>query len=117
MVLKGADCVAAFHLVDVSGQPLDPATVPAGGRLPQGGGIASGAVPASAASGSGTGTGGTTSGGGPPAAQTVSPPPGVDDFFSQFGGSPTLADAIGALIITCKTIIDPKVKKQCLKDV
>jgi hypothetical protein len=47
MVLKGADCVAAFQLVGPSGEPFDPATLPADGRMPQGGGIATGAVPPS----------------------------------------------------------------------
>ncbi|WP_147332001.1 hypothetical protein [Geodermatophilus marinus] len=98
IILSGADCATAFHLVDAKGQPLDPAIVPADGRLPQGGGIAPGAVPAPGVSEGGAG--GTT-GGGPPVPQTVSPAPGVDDFFQKFGGTPTLKEAIKALTDRC----------------
>ncbi len=85
ILLGGGGCVSAFRLVDAEGRPLDPASLPADGRLPEGAGVAPGAVQPPDETGPEGGGGG--GGGGAPRPEEQTPAPVVDeDFFERFTG-------------------------------
>ena len=113
IVLTGRDCVGTFHLVDAENKPLDPKSLPPGGRLPAGTGVARDAVkPAQGSTNGGTGTG---DGGTRP--RQYSPTPLPDDFFQRFENQSTLEDSIEELNRQCDNDERIKDKGDCKKQV